>query len=64
MDKRNVDESFRLMYNTPWTKEMLMNRLHHRLMYNTAMDKRNVDESFRLMYNTPWTKEMLMNPLD
>ena len=27
MDKRNVDESFRLMYNTPWTKEMLMNRL-------------------------------------
>ena len=27
MDKRNVDESIRLMYNTPWTKEMLMNRL-------------------------------------
>ena len=24
---KNVDESFRLMYNTPWTKEMLMNRL-------------------------------------
>ena len=32
MDKRNgqkkcVDESFRLMYNTPWTNEMLMNPL-------------------------------------
>ena len=32
MDKRNVDESIRLMYNTPWTKEMdkrnvSMNRL-------------------------------------
>ena len=54
MDKRNVDESFRLMYNTPWTKEM--NPLDLRI-------KRNVDESFRLMYNTPWTKEMLMNRL-
>ena len=37
MDKRNVDESFRLMYNTPWTKEMLMNPF--RLMYNTAWTK-------------------------
>ena len=27
MDKRNVDESFRLMYNTVWTKEMSMNQL-------------------------------------
>ena len=27
MDQRNVDESFRLMYNKAWTKEMLMNRL-------------------------------------
>ena len=55
MDKRNVDESFRLMYNTAWTKEMLMNRLD-------SWTKEI--ESFRLMYNTPWTKEMLMNRLD
>ena len=37
MDKRNVDESFRLMYNTPWTKRNVDESF--RLMYNTPWTK-------------------------
>ena len=37
MDKRNVDESFRLMYNTAWTKRNVDESF--RLMYNTPWAK-------------------------
>ena len=37
MDKRNVDESFRLMYNTAWTKRNVDESF--RLMYNTPWTK-------------------------
>ena len=40
MDKRNVDEPFRLMYNTPWTKERNVDE-SFRLMYNTPWTKDN-----------------------